>query len=169
VPFSIELKGLDQFKKQIAEAQKNVQRVVAAEIKDGALAIAEDAKKAAPADEGFLKNGITLQELNPFNWAIISNAAYSAYIEFGTGSKVQIPPTYEEFAAQYKGGGGSNGSFYEAIKEWVKRKGIDPKASYVIMREILANGLAPHPFFIPAFVKNQPIIIKRIEAALKTI
>jgi len=163
---SLVTKGFDQFQKKIAALPDKVKREIDAELKDGANGMRNDMIYNAPADEGFLRNEIQKPVQVPFGYSVVSNAKYSAYVEFGTGSKVSVPSDFNDFAAQFQGKGDSTGSFYEAIKEWVKRKGIDEKAAWPIMRSILLHGINPHPFFIPAFVRWEQLIKNKLEKIL---
>ena len=87
--------------------QVEVKRQVAT----SAYAIEGEAKRNAPvAGEGkhggFLRarifTRIAPNELGAANW---SDVPYAPYQEFGTGSKVNVPPTFEDFAIQFKGRG----------------------------------------------------------------
>jgi len=90
--------------------------------KDGVKAIEDTVKFTAQGIEdnakGFVKSNGTVisgnlglniaskQNDNKLNWIVISHAHYSAYIEFGTGSKnVSIPEVFKDQAALFKGEG----------------------------------------------------------------
>jgi len=99
---------------------------------------------------------------------IFSNAPYSAYVEFGTGTKVQIPAGFESLAAKYRGkGGGTFDQLLENIKDWCRRKGIDEKLAYPIAVSIVRTGIKPQPYFIPAYLQNIPIYEKRLVKTLE--
>ena len=80
-------------------------------------------------DEGTLRNSITFEK-KPLSVEIVVAVNYAAYIEFGTRQFAaayvsSLPPDWQAFAAQFKGGGG--GSFQEFVMrltEWVHRKGL---------------------------------------------
>jgi len=87
--------------------------------------IEADAKRLAPVKDGFLRNQIFTQEVDPLNYEIVAGAYYSAYMEFGTGGLVEVPEEMKEIAIQFKG------------------KGI---------REV---NIMPRPFLYPSFVKGR--------------
>jgi len=98
---------------------------------------------------------------------IFSNAPYSAYVEFGTGTKVKIPAGFESLAAQFRGkGGGTFDQLLDNIKDWCRRKGIDEKLAYPIAVSIVKTGIKPQPYFIPAYLQNVPIYEKKLTTAL---
>lgn len=77
----------------------------------GLLAIAvakmEDAVSvAAPRNKrtnegGALVQGYTTFRIDDFNYELGSNLKYAPYVEFGTGSKVEIPAGLEAFAREF--------------------------------------------------------------------
>jgi HK97 gp10 family phage protein len=97
-----------------------------------------DAKLKAPVDLGQLRLSIghTTARVGYNKSFFFANAPYSAYVEFGTGGRVNIPKGFEELASRYKG------------------KGI---------RQI---DIKPQPFFIPAYLQNIPIYRKKLVTAL---
>ena len=99
--------------------------------------IEAEAKRLAPVDKGDLQQNIIAQALNPLAWRITSFMRYSAYMEFGTGGLVRVPPELKEIAIQYKGAG---------IKK------ID---------------LKPQPFMHPAFLKGRIIYDRDLKQGLK--
>jgi len=128
-----------------------------------------DAKRRAPADLGALRQSIGKESINDgFIAAVYVNAPYAAYVEFGTGVRVDIPAEMADIAAKYKGkGNGSFEQFKVAIKDWMQRKGIDPKYAYVIMMQILHNGLRPQPFFYPAYQTMRKNLPKKLKLAFE--
>lgn len=123
----IEVKGLEQIVKQLG----NLPEAVAIEVDAQLSAIAEEfanrAVAMAPMDQSMLKQGISHKRNGLMDHEVVSSAAYSAFVEFGTRSRVSIPSGQEAYAAEFKGMKISNGGFYEfalAILAWMKRKGI---------------------------------------------
>ena len=104
-------------------------------------------------DRGGLQKSIGHRRLNAFSYEVFAGIFYAPFIEFGTKKKVRVEPGFEDVAAQFKGIKGSGAlTLIEAIKGWVKRKGIakGKKADQVafnIARSIYLNGIAPKPFF----------------------
>lgn len=164
---NLTITGLGELRARLANAGKNITSMVSAELQDGANGISAEAKQRAPGDQGILRNLITAAKIDPLNWQVVSGAEYSPYVEFGTGAKVSIPPGLEEYAAQFKGSGGSTGlSAKEAIFAWCERHGIDKEAWYAIYISIMVNGIKPQPFFFPAVNRQTPIIIDRVNKAI---
>jgi len=152
--------------------------------------IVADAKSNAPADLGTIRQNIgqtTTQEGEVTMSRVFSAAPESAFQEFGTGGKVEVPEFMADIAAQFKGkSSGDFEAFVKALTGWVKRKGINPVGSYqvstrsritrggkkdideqtayAIARSILKNGLKPQPFLYPAYIKN----IGKLELMLQT-
>lgn len=167
----IQIKGISELLARLKAAPANLTAAISAELQDGAQAIAAEAKQRAPADQGILRNEIGASKTNDLSFQVFSGASYSPFLEFGTLSKVDIPAGLEEYAAQFKSGGltgvGSSLTLKEAIFAWCSRQGIDEKLWYPIYVSIAVNGIHPQPFFFPAVDRQSPIIVKRVEDALK--
>jgi HK97 gp10 family phage protein len=105
--FRMELKGIDELKARIHQMPDTLQTELQAKINSGAEAIAAEAKQRAPVNFGILKNLISntkaQSSADGLTAVVVSAANYSAYVEFGTGTKVSVPPDLEEFAIQFKG------------------------------------------------------------------
>lgn len=149
---------------------KNVKETLVKELNKFAILTVSDAKRAAPVDEGFLRNAISMNTatLENLKSEVIVAANYAAYIEFGTRSFAaayvgSLPQTWQEYAAQFKGAGGGSSDFILHIMEWVKRKGIPEAAAYPIARKILRFGIRPHPFLFPAVQKNFTALKERLK------
>lgn len=144
-------------------------RMAKAVIQSEADLMVVDAKRMAPANLGTLRQSIGKESINDGLIAsVYVNVPYAAYVEFGTGQYVSIPPELSELAAKYKGRG--NGSFEDfkiAIKDWMQRHGIEEKFAYVIMMQILHDGLHPQPFFYPAFQKMRSDLPKKLRLAFE--
>lgn len=84
------------------------------------------AQLRAPVDTNQLRLSIgkTLATLESNRSIFFSNAPYSAYVEFGTGSGVSIPNGFSDMAAPFKGKG-------------IRRRDYGPK-----------------PFFIPSYLEG---------------
>ena len=95
---------------------------------------------------------------------------YAGYMEFGTGTKVQVPAEFSDMAKSFQSGG--KGNFKQALENinlWCKKKGIDEKAAYPILLSILRVGVNPQPFFYPAWVATKKRYVKDLENLLKTL
>ena len=102
-----------------------------------ALDIAKNAKTLAPKDMGKLAQSIYEAKISEADYKVVVGADYGAYVEFGTGKKVQVPTELKEIAIQFKGAG---------IKQ---------------------INLQPQPFLYPAFVKGRKQYIKDLKKLLK--
>lgn len=104
-----------------AEANNKIQLITMV----AAQEIATDAASNAPVDTGKLKQSINAKPKSRFVWKVSVNVPYAAYIEFGTGTFVEIPPEWESIAVKYyKSGKGyisPQPYLYPAYKEGVKR------------------------------------------------
>lgn len=171
--FKVTVRGFNDVKAQFFSATNEIVEIVDQEIESMAKEWVAGAKRDAPKDIGNagLEGGINYL-INDKRAEIFSNAIYSHFMEFGTKGKYRSIPGTENIAAQMKGYKGT-GSIYEAIRKWVKRKGIgasltasgrpsksksslaaQESAAFLIARSILKNGVSPHPYFF----KQQEIV-----------
>lgn len=164
--FTLKIKGLTELQGRLDKASQKLIRSVDADLKDGAQAIAQEAKQRAPGDQGILRQEIGSVQKAQLRYSVYSGALYSAYVEFGTRTQVSVPPELIEYASQFRNTIGGSLGAKEAIFAWCKRKGIDPKAWYSIFISIMVKGTKPYPFFFPAFKRQQPIIIQNVKNSL---
>lgn len=122
-------------------------------------------------------------------YRVVNTAPYAPYVEFGTGSKVDVPAEWKTYARQFKGrgGGGNSHDFLLSIAQWVRAKGItgrysvktrrrlgskssqeqeDMAVAYPIFLSIMRNGSRPHPFLYPAYVTGVKKIIQDVKQAI---
>jgi len=183
----IQLKGFDKAVADIEKTAKEVNNEVKVALVDFATSVERDAKRAAPADEGKLRNSIN-GTVKGFEASVTVTADYAAYIEFGTRKfaakyVATLPPDWKSYAATFKGKGGGNlNQFIQAIMAWVRRKGIgaditksgnfsssassldkQQQAAYWIALNILQNGIKPQPFLKPAVDAHVPELEKAIK------
>ncbi len=189
---TINIKDLDKAFASIDKYSKQVEQEVNLELKAFGDNTATMAIEKAPVDESALKLSI---KSNPehLKVSVTVNVDYAAYVEFGTKSFAaeyvgSLPATWQEFAAQFKGGGGGGNfmSFFYKIFEWVQRKGFaaaysiksqkrsnakvsianEREAAYLIALSIVKKGIKPHPYLIPAFEANKKLLIDHLKAVL---
>lgn len=188
--FKASIVGTKAFTRRIKDFSKEAVEVVDTELSAGALKSASVAKRLAPVDEGILRNSIGADVTKFLQKEFFAGAFWAPYIEFGTGSKVNIPATYEQFAAEFKGKAnrGNIQQFFYKMVQWVLRKGITGTYSvktqrrqrisrsetdrayqiaYAIMIKILKEGIRPQPFFIPAFKQVSPEVARNIVKQIK--
>ena len=159
------VKGLNetlaQLKKFGKEAEKGVDLIAMATANDIGL----EAKQKAPKDLGKLAQSISSPavKVSDLNYKVVVTSSYGAYVEFGTGAKVDIPPEMQELASQVKTRKGSFEEGLQSIKDWCKRKGIDENVAYPIFISILEKGISPQPFLYPAFVNGRENYLKDLK------
>lgn len=148
--------GLDQYIKQIESSKRDIQARVSNELRGAAMEFEALAKRNVVSnggDRGGLVKSIGHRQLSAFSFEIFAGIFYAPFIEFGTKKKTRIEPGFEDVAAQFRGQKGSGAlTLIEAIKGWVKRKGIAKgkqadRAAFNIARSIYKNGISPKPFF----------------------
>lgn len=104
-PFSVNIEGLNDLIKRVDDKAKNLSNEVDAELAATTLEMQSDAKKAAPVDFGKLRSSITSFKAGELAYDVAAQAHYAAYVEFGTGTLVNVPEGLEEYAIQFKGKG----------------------------------------------------------------
>jgi HK97 gp10 family phage protein len=166
--------GLDAFKKQIDSASKELKTEVDAELQASAMEYVGLAKKdlaSQGGDRGTLLRSISYKKEGDLSYTVSANTFYAPFIEFGTKSKFNPYPGTEEFASQYRGATQSGSiKLIDAIKAWVKRKGIASgkeadRAAFLIARSIYKNGISPKPFFF----KQIPIVRNNLTQRLNAL
>lgn len=187
----VSLIGFDQYLRRIQQAKKDVQAEVSSEIKAAGMMFRDGAKRdlvSLGGDTGGLANSITLKEIDAFNVDVTEEKFYAPFIEFGTKGKYFPIPGTEEIAAQFKGyKRGDFRQMVEAIKAWVKRKGIvaiysvktqrrtkfnkaeaarTEQAAWLIALSILKKGINPKPHFFKQINVVKPVLRNRIETIL---
>ena len=160
--FSLDISGIKQVEDAIKKIDAKATKGLSAELDTSSLNIQRMAARSAPGNLGKLKGSFNIDIGNSLFKSVFSTVEYAPYVEFGTRGKARIPAGYEAFAAQYKGKGAKGA--WKAIEFWIKRKGIDPKLTFVIFRSIMRNGISPQPFMIPAYEKEKPALLKRLKA-----
>mgnify|MGYP003455071417 FL=1 len=185
--------GLDSYLKRLQTAKKTVQAEVSGEIGDAAFKFRDDAARTAVAnggDRGTLAKSISAQQNNLFNWTVAVGATYGAFVEFGTKGKARVPAGFEDVAAKFKGFKGNGGKLYDAIYQWVKRKGLTATYSvktqrrskftkseekrtqqiaFLIARSIYRYGITPKPFFYMQVTPVRNQLFERIKVIMNGI
>jgi HK97 gp10 family phage protein len=189
--FTFNVVGLDALIARLQNAPQQIVKEVSGELLDAANRIAGNAIRQAPVDEGGLRRGITVKKVSATEYAVVSAARYSPFIEWGTKKQVSVPSSLKAYAATFKGiKGGTKEQFLKAITGWVRRKGIrfDGSQSFksgkkkgqkkkltiaqtalLVYYSILSKGIKPQPFFFDNLAKESPLLIKRVEAVLNRI
>lgn len=160
-------KDLTRVLNKLESASKEIRVKGEIELERSARKIEAQAKRNAPTGaSNRLKTSIDVRG-SKLEREVYTDVKYAPYMEFGTKSKVEIPPGLEGYAMQFKGGGGSFEDFEASLKLWARRKGIPEEAVYPIMKSILHKGVKAQPFLFPAFFAEQPQLIKRLKKVLR--
>lgn len=194
---TIQIKGLKELQARIGNIPLHVISKVDGEMQVAANDFVNRAVDDAPVDEGLLRNMITAKKNKVLDYEIVSGAGYSAYVEFGTKSRVQIPSDLTNLAAQFKGKNVESGDFYAfvlRILAWMKRNGIsagtysvktrrrqgnkkqkfeeDLQLATGIVYSILKRGIKAQPFFFkqrdPVYSALQKALGPTVKKALRT-
>lgn len=164
--YSIRTTGLKELQRKF----KKLPDEVASEV-DGVLAYSAKefenrAVQDAPVDQSETRQKISSRREKLLHYETVSAAPQSAYIEFGTRSRVQIPSDLVAYAAQFKGPSGKTGA-REAIYAWCKRNGIPKDAWNAIYLKIMAVGINPHPFFFKQRGPVADVMQQKLKPAVK--
>lgn len=138
--YNVNIVGLKELQDKYKKMPENLQKEVKGIIEDGAKTFVRYAKRDAPVDMGVLRNSISYLPIGKLSYDIVSGAKYSAYLEWGTITKVSVPGELAAYASQFKGKG-------------LRKTG----------------GIFPHPYFfrqIPLIKKQLENDIKDIASRL---
>jgi HK97 gp10 family phage protein len=150
--FNISIKGLSQELKKLGEDAEDIKEEIDLEILATSVDIVRDSqqfltnakayangKEYVGVDTGRLRASATQpKKVKPFQYEIVYQSNYAAFVEFGTGNLfTRVEDYWIDVAAQFKG------------------KGI---------KQI---NLPPRPFLRPAVKKNEGILIQNINNVLK--
>ena len=146
--YNVNIVGLKELQDKFKKMPENLQKEVRGVIEDGAKTFVRFAQRDAPVNKGKyggnLRLGISYGQLiadkTHTTFEVVSNAHYSAYLEWGTITKVKVPAELAAYASQFKGKG-------------LRKTG----------------GIYPHPYFfrqIPLIKKQLENDIKDISSRL---
>lgn len=136
------LEGLDKAISDLSMWETKKIRMLADQYNRSALAIEKGAKIRVPTDESRLKNDIQKDvKITQFNRvvsaSIFNTVKYAPFVEFGTGSLVEVPAEQQEYALQFKGKTGR-------VRNYPAR-----------------------PYLFPAFEQERPILIQKLTEILR--
>lgn len=168
--FTFEIQGLDKLKAKIKALPKDVQEEVVGEIQAwgnevNALQLSLISQQKIQDFGGLQQN--TKAMPTPDGVELISNVYYAPFIEFGTGAKVKVPAEVASYAAQFRGK--KRGTFKEFVvkmREWLSRKGYDPKLAFIAALNKIKNGSEPRPYFFDPYLKKRRNLIQRINKVI---
>lgn len=186
----MKITGADELIKQLRQMEATIQKETKDIVFDSATDIETGAITKVPVNMGQLKQGVFKRSLNRgLSFIVGSNTSYAPFVEFGTRSKLKIPPGYEKLAARFKNSGGGNfDEFLESIIDWVDKKKLTgtysiktkrrtgnkaannaeiKRVAYLIAMSILKKGINPQPFLIPSYEKGGDDMIKKLRELLE--
>ena len=105
VAYSVNVIGLKELQAKYAKASETVKKQARVALQSGIATFVRNAKRDAPVDMGVLRNSISFAPIGDLTYEIVSGAKYSAYLEFGTITKVSVPAELVAYASQFKGKG----------------------------------------------------------------
>lgn len=164
---SIKVEGLDKVIQKIGSIPESVTQEVDVQMAMIANEFVNRAVADAPVYEGILKNEITFERRGDMDYVIVSGVEYSAFVEFGTRGRVNIPPGLEEYASQFRGAGKGAKDVKQTIFDWCKKKGIDQKLWQAIFIKIMTQGIEAHPFFFKQLPQAQADVLKNLQPAVQ--
>jgi HK97 gp10 family phage protein len=104
-PFKIEIEGLDKLVKDFENKANNLTKDVDDEIVAAAYDIERLAKTRVVKNFGALASSINANKTGTLSAEVNAQKGYAAYVEFGTGTLVDVPAGLEDYAIQFKGKG----------------------------------------------------------------
>lgn len=137
---TIQISGLKELQKKLKQLPQDLIDDVDMVMANGANDYVNRAASAAPVDTGILKRSIKQKKLAPMQYEVVSAANYSAYVEFGTRSRVSVPAGLEAYAAQFKRGNSKVGGcpaqpFFFPQREPIKQQ-INKDLKQVVSKRV---------------------------------
>jgi HK97 gp10 family phage protein len=131
---AVKLNGIEGLMLSINKTIKQAETGTAKALDKFQSNVVKDAKRAAPKNEGKLRNSIT-GSVTGLKAKVVVTANYAAYLEFGTRKfaakyVATLPQDWKTYAATFKGsGGGTFDQFLQDLLQWVKAKKLrlEPK------------------------------------------
>lgn len=135
--FRISTTGFKSLEKRLEKMSKEAVDEVSNVVDENVFAINKEQISLTRVDTGYLKRSNDYDVRDKKYKEIFNNADYAAYIEFGTGRGVNVPPELTEYASQFKTGDGTK------------------------------NGIPASPFFFAPFFKRRQKILRDIVKVLQ--
>lgn len=133
--FSFEVEGLQRLIKNVEKLGKDVELIAAAEIEEFVQDVNAEQTAKAPTDLGPLRAGNSFRG-SKLSWELFNAVNYAPYVEFGTGTGVDVPTELRDYAIQFKGRG---------------------------IRQV---NLPARPFFFEPFMRRRKELVENIKKAL---
>lgn len=135
---SIQVTGIKEAMKALEDYKDTKTEQLEKATQKATVSVQRGAKKNVPVDTGRLRASIH-RTSNKLNGTVHTNVEYAPYIEFGTGSEVDVPEGLEDYAMQFKGDG---------------------------KRQV---NLPAQPYLFPAWEQYRPKYIKEVKEILSKI
>ncbi len=167
MPTTVTLSGWKEFEDKLKAMPKILEKEFDAEVRYVAEEWAGLAKRDAPKDQGTLAGEIDAEHKGNMVSIVTSHAEYSAYLEWGTKTRVQVPADLQSYAAQFRSGRNPGGA-KKMIFAWMERVGIPKEKQWIVFMSIIIKGIHPHPFFFIQVPLVNAELIKRAKVILNT-
>lgn len=163
----VKIKGLDELQKKLGkQGQQALLQEIYEELEIGAQELRNKAVMRAPVNTGILRAGIDVDGKG-LMWIVYTVAEYAGYQEFGTKTKVKVPQEMQSEAEKFRSKKGTYEEFKEAIKIWMRQKGIPEDALYPIMAKIMNVGIEPRPFMYPSMKEVEKTLPKELDRVIQ--
>lgn len=103
--FSLNIRGLKGVQDALKRKEKAVTTGLDLEMNAYVIDIEAAAIRKAPVDTGKLRQGFFIDTSKKLNKSVGNSKEYAPYVEFGTGTLVNVPKGLEEYAMRFKGKG----------------------------------------------------------------
>lgn len=131
------INGLKELQAKLKKLPDQVKQAAIADIEDAADMIVIKAVQKVPVDLGVLKQSIGNEPKNGgLNYIVFVGAEYAPYVEFGTGTEVEVPTELTNYAKQFKGN--NQGQV----------------------------NLSARPFFFPGYFEERKKLLKTLEQSI---
>lgn len=164
----INVNGVKSTQDALEREKQNLLKKIKRQVVDSTVTIHSQAVDKVAVDLGSLKQSGNFEfEKEGLRGKVFFSSFHAGFVEFGTGTKVEIPQGWADEASKFKSQSGGDWKDFESIIQgWMLRKGIDLKYTYAIMMHIYRVGTTPQPFLIPAFNKESVRFQKELERIL---
>lgn len=151
--FTVDASAIVVMAQRYQGAGKVIEAEVLAASQRSILAVEGLAKRYVPVDTGHLRRSIT-SESRPVAGGVRAvagtNVPYAEAVEKGRRAGAAMPPG-------------------DVLTGWLRRKGIDPSAEFVIRRAIGRRGIPAKPYLDRAFAELKPRIAAEFAAVPKRV
>lgn len=132
----------------------------------------------APANDGELRQNIGTNFAKQAGFVtegeVEARAPHSAFVEFGTGpagKSAQFGALAREAMDELGYSHSDRGGFppLDEMRDWLRKKGLDPALAFVMSRSIRKHGTRPQPFLTPALEAERDAFERDLRSALERV